>query len=405
MAPSERQRKIIRQQHTNTGESTGNEIHKKASAGTASREANPERKTGKALDARSETHKTNQNNTKRAVADGMMRAVVSRNGGDLSNPGSLIDARIPNPGAPKGHNLLVSVQAISVNPVEVKMRRSANRSDRDRVFGYDAVGLIEQVGSQVSLFKPGEEVWYAGDITRPGSYAQYQLVDERITGHAPKSLAAQRAVAIPLTGLTAWEALFDKLHLTKQSRGILLVIGAAGGVGSMLIQLAKKLTGLTVIALASRQESRRWCVQMGADHVIDYHDSNIVRNIRKLAPQGVDYAFSAWSHDVIPLLTRVMRPFGQIVAIDDERNLDFYALKDKALSWHWELMFARAKHHAPDLIRQHDILELLAELVEDGIITDTATTLLSPINAETLKQAHSLIETGHSIGKITVAGK
>ncbi|MCI1804749.1 zinc-binding alcohol dehydrogenase family protein [Bifidobacterium psychraerophilum] len=332
-----------------------------------------------------------------------MTAVVSRAGGSLDNPDALTNAVVAMPDRPKGHDLLVAVKAISVNPVDVKIRAGGNRSGKERILGWDAVGEVIATGPDVTLFKAGERVWYAGDITHPGSYAQYQLVDERIVGHAPSSLDDASAAALPLTGLTAWEALFDKLKLHEGSRGTLLVVGAAGGVGSMIIQLAKQLTQVRVIALASQEESRRWVNDLGADSVIDYHGKDAVRSIRQEAPDGVDWTFSAYSKGNIALFNAVMRPFGEIVAIDDERDLDWYSLKDKALSWHWEFMFARAKHHAPDMIRQHRILESLADLANQGVIRSTVTQHLSPIDARTLRQAHHMVESGHMIGKVTLS--
>lgn len=330
-----------------------------------------------------------------------MRAVVNRAGGPIDGPESLMDARVPVPRGPNGHDLLVRVEAVSVNPVEVKVRAS-HRGSRDGILGYDASGTVERVGEEVTLFRPGDEVFYAGDITRPGSNATLQLVDERIVGHRPRRLDATDAAALPLTGLTAWEALFDKLRLTRESTGTLLVVGAAGGVGSMLIQLATRLTGMRVIALASRPESADWVRRMGADHVVDYRDPGCAKRIQALAPGGVDAVFSAWSKGNIGLYAKVMRPFGRIAAIDDEWHLDWYVLKDKALSWEWEFMFARSKHHAADMVRQHDILEQIAHMIDAGDLVSTVTTRFEGIDAAHLRRAHALVETGHGIGKVVV---
>jgi zinc-binding alcohol dehydrogenase family protein len=331
-----------------------------------------------------------------------MSAVVSRAGGSLDNPEALVDAEVPTPGHPKAHDLLVEVKAISVNPVDVKIRAGGKSSSKGRILGWDAVGEVIETGPDVTLFQPGDRVWYAGDITRPGSYAQYQLVDDRIVGHAPSSLDDASAAALPLTGLTAWETLFDKLHINARSTGTLLVVGAAGGVGSMVIQLAKKLTRVRVIALASQEESQRWVRNLGADAIIDYHRPHVAQDILQIAPDGIDWTFSAYSKGNIPLYNTVMRPFGEIVAIDDEHNLDWYSLKDKALSWHWEFMFARAKHHAPDMIRQHHILESLADVVDRGSIRSTATRKLTAVDAATLTEAHHMVESGHMVGKVTL---
>lgn len=329
-----------------------------------------------------------------------MNAVLATTG-SAGNADALIDATVPAPGHPRNHDVLVAVSAISVNPVDTKVR-SGLRSGEQRILGWDAVGTVLETGPETSIFHPGERVWYAGDITRDGSYAQYQLVDERIVGHAPKTLDDASAAALPLTGLTAWEALFDKLRLNERSTGNLLVVGAAGGVGSMVIQLAKRLTKVNVIAMASQDASQQWTKTLGADSVIDYHRGDTAALIRDIAPAGVDWTFSAYSKGNIPLFNAVMRPFGQIVAIDDEHGLDWYSLKDKALSWHWEFMFARAKHHAPDMIRQHEILDELANLCDRGIIRSTSVQQLSPIDAQTLGQAHRMVESGHMVGKVTI---
>lgn len=329
-------------------------------------------------------------------------AVVSRAGGPLDGPDSLVDAMIPAPVAPVGHDLLVQVKAVSVNPVDVKVRASGNRGGKDRVLGWDAAGTVLAVGDQVTLFRPGDEVYYAGALERRGSNASRQLVDERIVGPKPTALNYAEAAALPLTGITAWEALFDKLRLTAQSTGTLLVLGAAGGVGSILIQLAKALTGVTVIATASRPESREWVRSLGADVVVDHSEPDLDGQILAAAPGGVDYVFTAQSRGRMPLFTTVVRPFGQIVAIDDERDLDFMVLKDKALSWHWEFMFARPRH-GYDLEAQHRLLTRIAELIDAGRIHTTLTRTLTPINATTLRDAHRIVETGHALGKIVAA--
>ncbi|MDQ1130072.1 zinc-binding alcohol dehydrogenase family protein [Microbacterium sp. SORGH_AS_0888] len=329
-------------------------------------------------------------------------AVINRAGGPVDAPDSLIDAKIPSPPAPGGRDLLVEVRAVSVNPVDVKVRASGNRAGKDRVLGWDASGIVLAAGDEATLFRPGDEVYYAGSLERSGSYASQQLVDERIVGAKPATLTHAETAALPLTAITAWEALFDKLRLTADTTGTLLVLGAAGGVGSILIQLAKALTGVKVIATASRAESRAWAEHLGADVVVDHTDPDLARSILKIAPGGVDFAFTSQSKGRIPLFTNVLRPFGQIVAIDDERDLDFYALKDKAISWHWEFMFARPRH-GWDLEAQHHLLNRVAELIDAGRIRTTLTQTLAPLNATSLREAHALVETGHATGKIVVA--
>ncbi|SCQ81309.1 zinc-binding alcohol dehydrogenase family protein [Propionibacterium freudenreichii] len=331
-----------------------------------------------------------------------MHAVVTRDGGPLDGPNSLVDATIDAPAAPEGHDLLVEVHATSVNPVDTKVRSGGKPSD-GKVLGWDAAGVVQAVGPEVTLFAPGDEVFYAGDLTRAGSDAELQLVDERIVGHKPHTLDFAAAAALPLTSLTAYEALFDKLRLTADSSGTLLVLGSSGGVGSVLIQLAKQLTHVTVIAAASREDSTQWAVDLGADHVLNYHDDDFADQIVELVPGGVDDVFSAHSRGQIPFFIKVLRPFGQIVAIDDEPELDYYALKNKALTWHWEFMFARSMFHAPDLIRQHEILERIAELVDTGRVRTTLTRALQPFDAAQLREAHRVVESGHALGKIVVA--
>ena len=331
-----------------------------------------------------------------------IRAVINRAGGPIDDPDSLIGAEVPSPTAPTGRDLLVGVRAVSVNPVDVKVRASGNRAHKDRILGWDASGTVLAAGNETTLFRPGDEIFYAGSIDRSGSYASRQLVDERIVGTKPTNLTHAEAAALPLTAITAWEALFDKLRLTGETTGTLLVLGAAGGVGSIVIQLAKALTGVTVIATASRPESRAWVAQLGADVVVDHTAPDVARSILKAAPGGVDFVFTAQSKGRVPLFTKVVRPFGQIVAIDDERDLDFYALKDKASSWHWEFMFARPRH-GWDLEAQHNLLNRVAELIEAGRIRTTLTQTLVPVNATSLREAHALVETGHVIGKIVVA--
>ena len=329
-------------------------------------------------------------------------AVVSRAGGPIEGPDSLVDATIPAPGEPTGHDILVAVKAVSVNPVDVKVRASGNRGQKDRVLGWDAAGTVVAVGDEVTLFQPGDEVYYAGSLDRPGSYARQQLVDERIVARKPTSLDHAAAAALPLTAITAWEALFDKLRLDQDSTGTILVLGAAGGVGSILIQLVKALTGVRVIATASRPESRAWVEGLGADVVVDHRASDLDRQILAAAPGGVDDVFTAQSKGRIPLFTKVVRPFGQIVAIDDERDLDVMALKDKAISWHWEFMFARPRH-GWDLIAQHRLLARVAELVDAGRLRTTLTQTLTPLDAASLREAHRIVESGRAVGKIVVA--
>jgi zinc-binding alcohol dehydrogenase family protein len=328
-------------------------------------------------------------------------AVVTRSGGDLANPESLIDAQLPVPQA-TGRDLLVDVRAISVNPVDVKVRASHSPSGKDRVLGWDASGVVVAVGPDASLFTVGDEVYYAGDLTRDGSYATHQVVDERIVGRKPRTLSHPEAAALPLTTITAWEGLFDKLRLDATSAGTLLVVGGAGGVGSILIQLAKKLTSLRVIATASRPESQAWAREMGADEVVD-HSADLEAQVRRVAPDGVEYIFTSQTQGKLPVFNAVIKPFGQIVAIDDEKDLDISSLKSKSVSWHWEFMFARSMHQAPDMVRQHELLNRVADLVDEGDLRTTLTETLSPFSADTVRRAHAIVEAGHAIGKVVIS--
>jgi NADPH:quinone reductase len=300
-------------------------------------------------------------------------------------------------------DLLVEVHAVSVNPVDVKVRaRSA--PGRFKTLGFDAAGIVVEVGSDVALFEVGDHVYYAGALNRDGSNAQFQAVDERIVGQKPASLDYADAAALPLTTLTAYEALFEKLRLDATSKGTLLVIGAAGGVGSIMIQLAKALApDVRVIATASRIDSSDWVTNMGADAVVD-HRGDLARNVKDVAPEGVDWIFTAASSQpgAVTAYVEILKPFGQIVAIDDPHQLDVVPLKSKALTWHWELMFAKSTHHAADLISQHRTLNLVAELVDEGVIRSTATTRLSPIDPDQLREAHRIVESGRAIGKVVV---
>ena len=331
-----------------------------------------------------------------AIPDSMPAIGLYR-GLPVSDEASLQDLTLPVP-RPAGHDLLVEVHAVSVNPVDVKTRASSPASDSPRVIGYDAVGVVRAIGDAVTLFQPDDRVWYAGSIARPGSNSRFQLVSENIVGHSPTSLGDAEAAALPLTGITAWEGLFDHLGLTADSQGFLLVVGAAGGVGSMVIQLAKALTGLTVIAVASRDDSARWVADLGADHVVgrDFAD------VRGLAPDGVDYVFSAFSAQNLPGIAEVIKPLGHVVSIDTSApGID--ALKPKSVTWHWEYMFTRAVQ-LPDDTHQHHVLNALGRLADEGRIRSTLTTALEPLDAATLRHAHALVESSATIGKVVVSG-
>lgn len=330
-----------------------------------------------------------------------MHAIAYRKSLPIDDASSLLDVEmaVPEPGP---HDLLVQVEAVSVNPVDVKVRAGIDPGGELKVLGYDAAGTVVAVGAGVSLFAVGDEVYYAGSIARPGTNAQFHLVDERITGPKPANLSFAEAAALPLTTITAWETLFERLGLTEDSTGALLVMAAAGGVGSVLVQLAATLTGLSVIGTASRPESQQWARKLGAHHVVDHH-GGLADHVLAVAPEGVDYVFMPYSAGNIDALAKIVRPYGHIVAIDEPPGLDLLPLKAKSVAWHWEFMFTRPLFLPADTA-QHDLLEQVARLVDDGTVRTTMTTQLGPISAETLREAHRRVESGSTTGKIVVAG-
>lgn len=297
-------------------------------------------------------------------------------------------------------DVLVRVQAVSVNPVDVKQRAGLTKSGQPKILGYDAAGVIEAVGPEVSTLSVGDEVWYAGDITRPGSNAELQAVDERIVSRKPASLSLAEAAALPLTTITAWESLFDRFGLTPESTGDLLVLGGAGGVGSIMIQLAKALTGVRVIATASRDESRKWAQQMGADLVVNHH--HLRDETLAAVPGGVEYLFSPHSAGNIDDYEAIVRPFGHITAIDDPEGLELAGLKAKSIAWHWELMFTRAMFETPDMIEQQRLLARTAELVDQRTLRTTVTKTITGFSAAGLIEAHRDVESGRMTGKVVV---
>jgi zinc-binding alcohol dehydrogenase family protein len=330
-----------------------------------------------------------------------MRAVGYRKPLPVSDPASLEDLEVPVP-TPGPRDLLVRVEAVSVNPVDVKTRASADSGGESRILGYDAAGTVVATGSDVQLFAPGDEVYYAGTIDRPGTDAQFHVVDERLVGHKPRTLSFAEAAALPLTTITAWESLFDRFRLNPESSGVLLVLGAAGGVGSMVTQLARALTRVVIIGTASRPESQQWVRDLGAHHVIDHH--GLVDGVRGITPDGVTHVFSTHTAGTIEDFAEILRPYGAVVAIDDPQGLDIYPLKNKSISFSWEFMFTRPLYKPVDLAEQHELLDRVAGLVDEGTIRTTATQELGPINAATLREAHSLVEQGRTTGKVVVSG-
>lgn len=324
----------------------------------------------------------------------------------VDEPQALIDIELPEPLA-SGRDLLVEVRAIAVNPVDTKVRKSATPPEGSyKVLGWDAVGIVRAVGPQASLFKPGDRVWYAGSITRAGANSELHLVDERIVGRAPESLSDAEAAALPLTGLTAWEMLFDRLDIApgKQVGDALLIIGASGGVGSIMLQLARRLTGLTVIGTASRPETQAWVSELGAHHVID-HAKPLSEELKRIGIPQVRYVVSLTQTDAhFAQIVECLLPQGRFGLIDDPKALDATLLKRKAASLHWELMFTRAIFETPDMIAQHRILDELASLVDAGLIRTTLGEHFGCIDAANLRRAHALIESGKARGKIVLEG-
>jgi zinc-binding alcohol dehydrogenase family protein len=318
------------------------------------------------------------------------------------DPGSLIDVEVPTPEVGP-HDLLVEVHAVSVNPVDVKQRSGADPHGTIRILGFDAAGVVQQVGEAVTLFAPGDEVYYAGAINRPGTDAALHAVDERIVGKKPRTLSFAEAAALPLTTITAWEALVDKLKLNAQSTGDLLIMGASGGVGSMVVQLARALAPeVRIIGSTSGSRAEQWVRSLGAHEIIDYH-GDVRAQLASLAPAGVHYIFTVSSKDELELYASLLRPFGEIVGIGDPEVLNVAVLKSKSLSWHWEFMFARSLNPNDALITQHQLLDQVADLVDSGQIRSTLSEVLSPIDAAQLRLAHRRLESGGMLGKIVVS--
>jgi zinc-binding alcohol dehydrogenase family protein len=311
----------------------------------------------------------------------------------------------PTPGE---HDLLVDVHAISVNPVDVKIR--PNRAPKDgkpEVIGWDVAGVVRAVGAKTSLFKPGDRVWYAGALNRPGANSEQHVVDERIVGRMPESLDFAQAAALPLTTITAWELLFDRLRVLDNnapSQRTLLIIGAAGGVGSILTQLARQLTGLTVIGTASRPETQAWVRELGAHHVID-HSKPITDELKRIGVNQVDFIAGLTHTDKhFPQLAEAIAPQGKIALIDDPAAIDVRLLKGKSASLHWEFMFARPLHNTPDMIAQHELLNQAARLIDNGTLRTTLGEHYGTINAANLRRAHAFIESGKAQGKVVLEG-
>ncbi|WP_444926298.1 zinc-binding alcohol dehydrogenase family protein [Microbulbifer sp. TRSA002] len=337
----------------------------------------------------------------------MMKAVGYQQSLPSSDKEALQDITLPIPQV-SGRDLLVEVQAVSVNPVDTKVRQRASPDTGQwKVLGWDAVGIVKAVGPEAGLFKVGDRVWHAGDISRSGSNAQYQLVDERIVGTAPKTVGCAEAAALPLTAITAWEMLFDRLQVAVgkgANNKTLLIIGAAGGVGSIMVQLARRLTNLTVIGTASRPETKSWLEELGSHHVIN-HRQSLSEQLSGEGIDGVDYVVSLTNtEEHLAEIIKSIRPQGKFGLIDEPASLDVMALKQKSVSLHWEFMFTRALFSTEDMVAQHVLLNELAELIDQGLIKTTMGQNFGKINANNLLKAHQLIESQAAKGKIVLEG-
>ncbi len=321
---------------------------------------------------------------------------------------SLLDLDIETP-SPQGSELLVNVKAIAVNPVDTKMRAPQDKVEEiPRVLGWDAAGVVEAVGPDAKLFKPGDEVFYAGSFIRPGCNSEFHIVDERIVGTKPKSLDFSQAAAMPLTSITAWEALFDRLGIDQSGADKdkkLLILGGAGGVGSIATQFAKQVAKLNVTSTASRPESRKWCKELGVDRIIN-HYLDITEQVNELGISGYDYILCLNDTDEHwQSMASVIAPQGKICSIvETAADVDLGALKSKSATFVWEFMFTRSMYETDDMIEQHNLLNRVSELIDKGIIKTTVSDVLEPINAKNLKSAHAIIEGRHSIGKIVLQG-
>jgi zinc-binding alcohol dehydrogenase family protein len=336
-----------------------------------------------------------------------MKAVGYQKSLLVENAESLSDFAAATP-EPQGRDIRVAVKAVSVNPVDTKVRkRAAPPEGETKILGFDAAGVVDAVGSDVTLFKPGDEVFYAGSIQRQGTNSEFHLVDERIVGRKPKTLSFTQAAALPLTSITAWELLFDRLGV-QPGKSVdprtLLIIGGAGGVGSILIQLARRLTGLTVVATASRPESQKWCLDLGAHAVVD-HAKPLKEQIEGLKFPAVALIASLTNTDQhYKALAELIAPQGKFGLIDDPPEFNVAVFKGKAVSIHWESMFTRSSFQTPDMIAQHHLLNDVADLVDKGVLRTTLDQTFGTINAANLRRAHALIESGKSRGKIVLEG-
>lgn len=334
-----------------------------------------------------------------------MKAVGFKTSLPISEAASFIDFETATP-VPEGHDLLVKIAAISVNPVDFKVRQNSAKDkilDTPKIIGFDAAGVVEAVGDAVTLFKPGDKVYYAGDINKAGSNAEYQVIDERIVGRKPASLSVTEAAVMPLTSLTAWELLFDRIRINEKDKGkSILIIGGAGGVGSIAIQLAKKIAGLTVITTASRPETTEWAKQQGADHVVNHKD--LINEVRKTGYRQVDFILDLVdTNGYWDAMAELIKPQGSIASITGSQTpVPLIKLKTKSVAFFWESMFTRSTFQTEDMIEQHHILNKVAELLDNGTLKSTLNETLQGLSAENIRKAHQQLESGKTIGKLAI---
>ncbi|WP_017497580.1 zinc-binding alcohol dehydrogenase family protein [Flavobacterium sp. WG21] len=335
-----------------------------------------------------------------------MKAIGFKTSLPIAEEESFIAFETPKP-VPGERDLVVKISAVSVNPVDFKIRQNSTKDtilETPKIIGWDAVGIVEAVGEKVSLFKVGDEVFYAGDITKPGSNAEYQVIDERIVGRKPKSLSLEESAVIPLTGLTAWEILFDRIRINpeKDKGKSILIIGGAGGVGSIAIQLAKKVAGLTVIATASRPETIGWCKEQGADYVVDHR--NLIASVQEAGFQQVDFILDfVDTNSYWDTMVELIKPQGHIASITGSSDpVALNKLKNKSASFSWELMYTRSMYETDDMEEQHVILNKLADLLDQGMLKSTLNVTLTGLTVSNFKKAHELLESGKTIGKIAI---
>jgi len=333
-----------------------------------------------------------------------MKAIGFKTSQEIENKESLIEFNIQKPKA-KDFDIVIKVSAVSMNPVDTKVRANAAKDiilDEPKILGYDAVGIVDEIGENITNFKIGDRVFYAGDVSKNGSNSQFQLIDSRIVALAPTSLKDDEAAALPLTSLTAWEAMFDRMNINKNDKKTILIIGGAGGVGSIATQIAKESTNLTVIATASREETISWCKKMGADYVVNHKD--LVNSVKNTGFETVDYIFNVANTEIHwDAMAELIAPQGKICSIvDAEIPVDINKLKSKSVTFIWEFMFTRPMFNTNDIEKQGEILSEIATLVDGGKIKTTLSKTFQGFNVENIKDAHKLSESGKAIGKIAI---